>query len=209
MEIISIAQQELGRIGNASGSTKKNSKSLKKESTRKGRPTALGDFTKKILEEHQAEKDAFIAARTAKAAAGELLYTADDSAVKKGKHSVGDAYSEDEAKKGAHLNFIAEYKSQHMDEYKAFEVKWKETHPKDSASSESDTELLADNASATGSVVDATSTTEPVKKKRVISEEQKAKMKAGREAAAEKKKSTSSTERSRSESPISAKEKAE
>jgi hypothetical protein len=47
------------------------------------------------------------------------------------------------------------------------------------------------------------------KPKRVLSDEQKAKMKAGREAAAAKKKATSSTESSRSESPISAKEKAE
>jgi len=179
MEIIATAQQELGKMGHAAGSTKKATKQVK-ESTRKGRPTPHGDFTKKILEDHKAEKDAFIAARVAKAAAGELLYEANDSAVKKGKHQVGDAYSEDDAKKGAHLNFIAVYKSQHMDEYKAFETSWREAHPK-----ENDTEAVVESETESVTPVTTNTTTKP---KRVMTDDQKAKMKAGRERTAAAKK---------------------
>jgi len=143
IDIIATAQHELGKIGGATGSSKKGAKKAEtKVSTRKGRPTAHGDFTKKILEDHKAEKDAFIAERVAKAAAGELLYTAEDASVKKGKHAAGDAYTEEEAKKGAHLNFIAAYKSQHKDEYTAFEAAWKEAHPKGASANESEEESI-------------------------------------------------------------------
>ena len=60
--------------------------------------------------------------------------------------------------KGAHLSFAGTYKKEHPEVFAAFEVTWKLAHPK---------------------------ATEPVaeKPKRVMTEEQKAKMKAGREAA--------------------------
>lgn len=74
--------------------------------------------------------------------------------------------------KGAHLVFLSNYKKEHKEEYEAFEASWKEEHPKDDV----------------GSVSDGPSeSAKSDKPKRVISDEQKAKMKAGREAAKAKK----------------------
>jgi hypothetical protein len=79
--------------------------------------------------------------------------------------------------KGAHLVFAANYKKENAEEVAAFEAKWKEEHPKDAAS-----EAPSGNASVAASEVDT-----DAKPKRVMSDEQKAKMKAGREAAKAKK----------------------
>jgi hypothetical protein len=82
--------------------------------------------------------------------------------------------------KGAHLIFVANYKKEHAEQFTAFEVAWKEAHPKVEA---------APAAVAEDDV--ATVASEPVaeaKPKRVITDEQKAKMKAGREASANAKK---------------------
>jgi len=79
--------------------------------------------------------------------------------------------------KGAHLVFAANYKKENAQEVAAFEAKWKEEHPKDAAS-----EAPSSNASVAPSEADA-----DAKPKRVMSDEQKAKMKAGREAAKAKK----------------------
>lgn len=74
--------------------------------------------------------------------------------------------------KGAHLVFISNYKKEHKGEYEAFEASWKEEHPKEDS----------------GSVSDGPSeSAKSDKPKRVSSDEQKAKMKAGREAAKAKK----------------------
>ena len=81
--------------------------------------------------------------------------------------------------KGAHLIFVANYKKEHPEQFTAFEVAWKEAHPKVEA---------APAAVAEDDV--ATVASEPVaeaKPKRVMTDEQKAKMKAGREAAKAKK----------------------
>ena len=82
--------------------------------------------------------------------------------------------------KGAHLIFVANYKKEHPEQFTAFEVAWKEAHPKVEA---------APAAVAEDDV--ATVASEPVaeaKPKRVMTDEQKAKMKAGREASANAKK---------------------
>jgi len=80
-------------------------------------------------------------------------------------------------KKGAHLIFVANYKKANVEEFAAFEAAWKIAHPKHETASVSD---ASEVSGADGSVSE--------KKKRVISEEQKAKMKAGREKAAAAKK---------------------
>jgi len=82
--------------------------------------------------------------------------------------------------KGAHLVFAANYKKENTEEFAAFEAEWKEAHPKDAVSSNAsvadDAEVASD---ASGSATE--------KPKRTMSDEQKAKMKAGREAAKAKK----------------------
>lgn len=83
--------------------------------------------------------------------------------------------------KGAHLVFVANYKKENTGEFAIFEAAWKEAHPKPKVapSVASDSEPLAE----------ADEVIMPNEKpKRVISEEQKAKMKAGREAAVTAKK---------------------
>ena len=90
--------------------------------------------------------------------------------------------------KGAHLVFAANYKKEHAEEFAAFEAAWKEAHPKDadagSVSSKQTGAADGNSKSEASPVKD--------KPKRVISDEQKAKMKAGREAAAAKKKAEAS-----------------
>lgn len=78
------------------GATK--SLEVKKQNANKGRPTCHGDFVKKILEEQKEAAQAF------KEANKEM--------------------------KGAHLIFVANYKKEHPEEFTAFEVAWKEAHPK-------------------------------------------------------------------------------
>ena len=156
MNIITTAQGELGKLGNATGATNAKTKT-KKASARKGRPTPHGDFTKKILEEHKSAVETFKA---------ELKESNPDQ-------------------KGAHLIFVSNYKKAHMDEYNAFEAAWNETHPKEDSASEA--------ASVVGSDAEA-ATDAPSKPKRIISDEQKAKMKAVREKAAAEKKALKAAE---------------
>jgi len=80
--------------------------------------------------------------------------------------------------KGAHLIFVGSYKKEHPEEFTAFEAAWKEAHPKAEPVAKEDVEP---EASETASVAGA-------KPKRVMTDEQKAKMKAGREASANAKK---------------------
>ena len=83
--------------------------------------------------------------------------------------------------KGAHLSFVGAYKKDHPEEFTAFETAWKLAHPKEEAP-KNEVVLVAEPVSEAPKA-------EPVaeKPKRVITEEQKAKMKAGREAALAKK----------------------
>jgi len=87
--------------------------------------------------------------------------------------------------KGAHLVFVSVYKKEHAAEYAAFEAAWKEAHPKREADLKLQVDLKpqVELEGAGGAPIEA-----EVKPKRIISDEQKAKMKAGREAALAKKK---------------------
>ncbi len=78
--------------------------------------------------------------------------------------------------KGAHLSFVGTYKKDHAEEFATFEAAWKLAHPKEEAAPKP--EVVAENAEP----VDA-----KLSKRRVMSDEQKAKMKAGRELAKAKK----------------------
>lgn len=78
--------------------------------------------------------------------------------------------------KGAHLIFVANYKKEHAEEFTAFEAAWKEAHPK----AEPAPKEAVETDGASEAVADA-------KPKRVMTDEQKAKMKAGRDAAKAKK----------------------
>jgi len=93
--------------------------------------------------------------------------------------------------KSAHLNFLKIYKEENPQEYETFKAEWALAHPKDS-----------DAGSTTESVTEEISVSEPVaeKPKRVMSDEQKAKMKAGREASAAAKKAAKDTEAAPAES---------
>jgi len=125
----------------------------------KGLPTCHGDYTRMILER---EKEAV-------------------ARFKEANPEV----------KGAHLVFVSVYKKEHAAEYAAFEAAWKEVHQKREADLKPLVELKPEAGlkpqveleGAGGGPIEA-----EVKPKRIISEEQKAKMKAGREAALAKKK---------------------
>ena len=93
------------------------------------------------------------------------------------KDDVATFKAENPEQKGAHLVFAANYKKEHAEEFTAFETEWKEAHPKD-AVSDAGSVVASENASSDGS---------EKKKRAPMSDEQKAKMKAGREAAKAKK----------------------
>ena len=119
------------------------------------------------------------------------------------KEEVATFKKENPDQKGAHLVFAANYKKEHAEEFAAFEAAWKEAHPKDAdAGSVSSKQVgSADGGSETEA--------SPVKDKpkRVISDEQKAKMKAGREAAAAKKKAEASEASEAPEAPVTTQKK--
>lgn len=169
MNIISTAQDELGKMGNVSGSVNTKGAKTKKPSARKGRATPHGDFTKKILDEHKADVEIFKA---------ELKESNPDQ-------------------KGAHLIFVSNYKKAHMDEYNAFEAAWNETHPKEESSDSGSVAEASDSANAN------TSDT-PSKPKRIITDEHKAKMKAGREKKAAEKKAAQTVEEQKANTEVPA-----
>jgi hypothetical protein len=88
--------------------------------------------------------------------------------------------------KSAHLNFLKIYKEENPQEYETFKAEWALAHPKEES----------DAGSTIESVTEETTSSEPVaeKPKRIMSDEQKAKMKAGREASAAAKKAAKDTE---------------
>jgi hypothetical protein len=148
-EALANLDKVLGSSGGAATGKSGRTKKEKKVSKRAGRPTVLGDFTKKLLAERPDEVKAY-------------------------KEANPD-------KKGAHLSYVSEYKKAHEEEWKAFEAAWKEAHPKEEAPADSASEASDAEAS------DSASATPSEKPKRVLSEEHKAKLKAGREAAKAKK----------------------
>ena len=75
--------------------------------------------------------------------------------------------------KSPHLAYVTNYRKDHPEIYEAFKVTWKEAHP-DTA----DAGSVAEEVNPAGGGGSASDVAKP---KRVISEEQKAKMKAGRE----------------------------
>jgi hypothetical protein len=85
--------------------------------------------------------------------------------------------------KGAHLSFVGLYKKDHPEEFTAYEVAWKLAHPKVEAP-KNEAEAPKDEVEAPKSEDEPATDAKP---KRVMTEEQKAKMKAGREAAKAKK----------------------
>lgn len=140
-----------------SGPTKgKKGKAAKEKSSRAGRPTAHGDFTKMVLKDHEADWKAFQA---------ELKESSPDQ-------------------KGAHLIFVKKYKDEHKEEYQEFETTWKAEHPKDAPSAAE---------SVAGSDVEGSVSTKASNRK-PMTDEHKAKLKAGREAAAAKKKAEKEAE---------------
>ena len=86
--------------------------------------------------------------------------------------------------KGAHLIFVANYKKEHAEEFTAFEAAWKEAHPK---VAEAAPEVVVVAQPVAAPVAAPVAEVADAKPKRVMTEEQKAKMKAGREAAKAKK----------------------
>lgn len=87
--------------------------------------------------------------------------------------------------KGAHLSFVGAYKKDHPEEFATFETAWNLAHPKEEAPKKEAKKEASKKEPKNEVVLVA----EPVaeKPKRVMTEEQKAKMKAGREAAKAKK----------------------
>jgi len=104
------------------------------------------------------------------------------------KEEVATFKKEHPEQKGAHLVFAANYKKEHAEEFAAFEAAWKEAHPKDADAGS----VSSKPTGSTDGNSDAEASPVKEKPKRVISDEQKAKMKAGREAAAAKKKAEAS-----------------
>ena len=102
------------------------------------------------------------------------------------KEKIAEFKAEHPELKSAHLNFLKIYKEQNPQEYETFKAEWALAHPKEES----------DAGSTTESVTEETSGSEPVaeKPKRTMSDEQKAKMKAGREASAAAKKAAKDVE---------------
>jgi hypothetical protein len=149
MEMRNMIDQILESNGSSSAKVTKTG-NVRKESSRKGKPTPHGDFTKKLCEE---KKDQLAAYKTA-----------------------------NPDKKGAHLSFVAEYKKEHADEYAAFETEWKLKHA-DSAPVSAAESAVESEASDAEVVVE-----KPKKTRPPMTEEHKAKLKAGREKKAAEKK---------------------
>jgi hypothetical protein len=151
----------------------------KKPRANAGQPTAHGAYTAKVLAEHNkdsAEFKDFLAKRIADAEAGKMTYNAEQAKVRSGKKAVGDLMDAKEALVGAHIPFASMWKRDHQEEWLAFKADFEAKNSK----------TVADDASVAESAVLESAVGE-AKPKRVMSDEQKAKMKAGREAAKAKK----------------------
>jgi hypothetical protein len=153
-QIIAAAQAQLSLLGvefTVTDATKtikttKTKKTGDEKPKEKGVGGAHAAWSAKMAAEFKSVKEAFTAERVAAAEAGTLVYTAEDSAVKQGKHSVGEAFTVAGAKQGIHLVWAAQQKKLRRAEYDAFAAEWKEAHPKGSAEgSVADDESVAES----------------------------------------------------------------
>ena len=155
---------------------------------------AYAAWTTKMAAEWAGVKEAYTAERVAAAEAGTLLYAAEDSAVKNGKHAAGEAYTVAGAKAGIHLVWISAQKKLRAAEYDAFVLEWNALHPKDaqakkgvasrsaSVASEAEVEAAVGFSVAGGGAAAGGQLVAPKVKR--VPLEQKAALKAGREKAA-------------------------
>jgi len=100
-----------------------------------GVATLHGAWTAHVLEAHGTKSTEYLewlAARIASAKAGELLYTADQAKVKKGKKAVGDAMDEKEAAVAAHIPWVGYWRKEHPDAFEEFKNAWETANPKES-----------------------------------------------------------------------------
>ena len=99
--------------------------------------------------------------------------------------------------KGAHLVYISNYKKANAAAYAEFEAKWKADHPPTSDAEEDATE-------ASGSEAASDVEEKPKSKRGPMSDEQKAAMKAGREASAAKRAAEKAAASASTSAPVSA-----
>jgi hypothetical protein len=139
-----LGEEAAAALSKVSKSSKKAAKADAPKVKREGGAHAA--WSAKMTEEFALVKEAYTAARVAKAEAGELLYEADSTAVKQGKHQVGEAYTVAGAKAGIHLVWAAEQKRTRAAEYEAFVAAHAAAHPKSAAGSVADDASVAESA---------------------------------------------------------------
>ena len=152
----------------------------KKPRANTGQSTAHGDYTKELLSRYpteSAEQKESFERRMVDAAAGKIVYTADQAKVKSGKRAVGDIMSVEEAKLGAHLAFVSEWKKHHQAEWLSFKAEWEKQHPKGSRVSS----VTCDTSEA-GSVASEAKEEKPKRVPKPMTQEQKDAVKAKRDA---------------------------
>lgn len=142
----------------------KKAKTEKAPRANAGQQTLHGAWTKHVMHAHgtgetalhpevgSSEYQAFVATIIAAAKRGELLYTADQSKVKKGKKQVGDVMDEKEAVVGVHTKFVSHWMTEHADEHAAFKAEWEAANPKEArvASSKTSQASSSDNEDGEG-----------------------------------------------------------
>jgi hypothetical protein len=139
-----LGEEVAATLSKTSKNKKASAKAEKPAVKREGGAHAA--WSAKMTAEFALVKEAYTAARVAKAEAGTLLYEADSTAVKQGKHQVGEAYTVAGAKAGIHLVWAAEQKRERAAEYEAFVAAHAVAHPKSSAGSVADDASVADSA---------------------------------------------------------------
>ena len=190
-KIIALAQEGLQGVSHSSGSNSKNTKN-KTPSSRKGLPTADGDFTKMILNTQSKAYEDF---------KNQQKETNPDQ-------------------KGLHYIFISQYKKDHPDEYTKFKASWVDSHAKSDDSQSVTSDVGSTNDAVSSEPVSSEpassepASSEPVsselvssesatnKPKRIVSDEQKAKAKATRERTAMEKKKIASKITSVESTPV-------
>ena len=141
-----LGEEAVAALSKVSKSSKKAAKADAPKVKREGGAHAA--WSAKMTEEFALVKEAYTAARVAQAEAGTLLYEADSTAVKQGKHQVGEAYTVAGAKAGIHLVWAAEQKRTRAAEYEAFVAAHAAAHPKSAAGSVADDASVAESAAA-------------------------------------------------------------
>lgn len=169
-----LGEEAVAALSKMSKISKKAAKADKPKVQREGGAHAA--WSAKMTKEFSLVKEAYTAARVAKAEAGTLLYEADSTAVKQGKHQVGEAYTVEGAKAGIHLVWASEQKRLRAAEYEAFVAEHAAAHPKSAAAS------VADDASVADSAAPSEPSAAAKKPRKPQSEETKAKAAAKRAA---------------------------